>query len=130
MESMTGLAWGAYPAAALLLVGSALAFQGLLRCRAALPHPRSGVMEPLTWMRGFRLTIVGLAVAGVGAAWLWHLGWLLALSLAVGGEEALETSIAIHALRSQAGRTPAGRDGSRCSQEGSNRSHVRMVPAA
>jgi hypothetical protein len=25
--------------------------------------------------------------------------WLLALSLAIGGEEALETSIAIHALR-------------------------------
>ena len=76
--------WGSYPAAALLALGLALALRGLQRCRAALPHPRAGAMQPLTWMRGFRLTIFGLAAAGAGAAWLWQLDWLLALSLAIG----------------------------------------------
>jgi len=92
-------------AALLAALGLALAWRGLRLCRAALPRPRSASMQPLTWMRGFRLTLFGLALAGVGAAWFWHLGWLLALSLAIGGEETLESSIAIAALRAQSRRT-------------------------
>ncbi len=106
MDGVMHLAWDSYPAAALLVLGLALAVRGLQRCRVALPRPRSGAMQPLTWMRGFRLTVFGLALAGAGAAWLWGLDWLLALSLAIGGEETLETSIAIGALRTQP--RPAG----------------------
>jgi hypothetical protein len=63
-----------------------------------------GVNHPeksLRWMLGFRQVMIGLAVIGVGAAWWWQLGWLLALALIIGGEETLESSICIFALREQ-----------------------------
>jgi hypothetical protein len=101
MDALIELGWTQYGAAALLALGVALALRGLHRCREAFPRPRSASMQPLAWMLGFRLTIIGLALVGAGAAWLWGLPWLLALSLAIGGEETLETSIAISALRAQ-----------------------------
>jgi hypothetical protein len=101
MDALMGPGWTPYAAAALLALGVALTVRGLRWCRAAFPRPRSASMQPLTWMLGFRLTIIGLALVGAGAAWLWGLPWLLALSLAIGGEETLETSIAISALRAQ-----------------------------
>ena len=52
----------------------------------------------LTWYRGFRLSVVGLALAGIGAAWAWQQTWLLVLALAIGGEETLEATIAIFGL--------------------------------
>lgn len=113
MEGFTTLAWGSYVAASLIALGLALAFRGLRHCRTALPRPRSESMQPLTWMRGFRLTLFGLAVAGIGAAWLWQIEWLLLLSLAIGGEETLETSIAISALRAPAASMTGGRVGPR-----------------
>ena len=119
MDGVLQLTWGSYAGAALLALGPVLAFRGLRRCRVDLPRPRSGAMQPLVWMRGFRLTIFGLALAGVGAAWLWQLDWLLALSLAIGGEETLETSIAISALRAQREPMPSGRGGSRWAHLGS-----------
>jgi hypothetical protein len=54
-------------------------------------------------MEGFRATIIGLALVGIGAAWIWHLPWLLAISLAVGGGETMETSLILFALRHGAG---------------------------
>jgi hypothetical protein len=109
MEGLTTLAWGSYVAAPVMALGLVLAFRGLRHCRIALPRPGSASMHSLTWMRGFRLTLFGLAVAGVGAAWLWQIEWLLFLSLAIGGEETLETSIAISALRAPAASIPGGR---------------------
>ena len=57
-------------------------------------------------MRGFRLTVIGLALAAIAAAWAWQLGWLLVLALAIGGEETLESSI--HAYAIQRGMRPEG----------------------
>jgi hypothetical protein len=101
MEDVLQSGWGSVAAVALLALGVVTAVRGVRRCRDAFPRPRAASMQPLGWMRGFRLTMIGLALAGVGAAWLWDLGWLLLLSLAIGGEETLESSIAIHALRGQ-----------------------------
>ncbi|MGE0539652.1 MAG: hypothetical protein AB7R89_05695 [Dehalococcoidia bacterium] len=94
------LPWHVAGASTLIALGLFLAARGVRRCYLAFPRPHAS-MQPLGWMRGFRLTLIGLAVAGIGAAWLWQMPWLLALSLAIGGEEALESSIAIHALRGQ-----------------------------
>jgi hypothetical protein len=94
------LPWHVVGASTLIALGLWLAARGVRRCYLAFPCPRAS-MQPLGWMRGFRLTLVGLAVVGIGAAWLSQMPWLLALSLAIGGEEALESSIAIHALRGQ-----------------------------
>ena len=98
MDALVHLAWRSYPAA-LMLLGIALTVRAIRTCQVAWRRPLSGSMQPLTWMRGFRLTIIGLALVGVGAAWQWHLGWLLAVSLAIAFEETLECSIAIAALR-------------------------------
>lgn len=101
MDGVPHWDWGNAAAVVLMALGVLTAVRGVQRCRAAFPRPRAASMQPLGWMRGFRLTMIGLAIAGVGAAWLWDLGWLLLLSLAIGGEETLESSIAIHALRGQ-----------------------------
>ena len=50
-------------------------------------------------MRGFRSTVIGLALLGIAAAWTWQLVWLLVLSLAIGGEETFESSIHAYAIR-------------------------------
>jgi hypothetical protein len=98
LSDVVQLPWNVVGGAALIAFGLLMAARGIRRCYIAFPRPNAS-MQPLGWMRGFRLTLVGLAVAGAGAAWFWGMPWLLALSLAIGGEEALETSIAIHALR-------------------------------
>ncbi len=100
-ETLAHLAWRGYPAAGLMLIGACMTASAWRRCRTAWPRPLVDTMQPLLWLRGFRLAIVGLAVIGIGAAWLWQLAWLLALSLAVVAEETLECSIAIAALRSE-----------------------------
>lgn len=99
MGALIELSWRLYPAAALMLAGAWLAVVGMRLERDSVRRPVRDPGKNLTWMRGFRLAVIGLAVAGVGAAWLWHLGWLLALALAIGGEETLESSICIAALR-------------------------------
>ena len=50
-------------------------------------------------MRGFRSTVIGLALLGITAAWTWPLVWLRVLLLAIGGEETLESSIHAWAIR-------------------------------
>jgi hypothetical protein len=101
MTELFHLSWRLYPAAVLIAAGLLLAGTGLRRCLAAWRRPGGGVMQPLTWMGGFRSSVFGLAVAGAGAAWIWQIGWLLALALVIGFEETLETSIAIGALREE-----------------------------
>ena len=99
IDALIELSWRVYPASLLMALGAALALWGL---RTELDGMRRPVRDPakaLTVMQGFRTAVIGLALVGVGAAWTWHLGWLLALSLAIGGEETLESSICIFALR-------------------------------
>jgi hypothetical protein len=110
METLIDLSWRIYPAAALGALGFALLTRGLILLGAGL---RRSIWDPgksLTLMRGGRYSIVGLAIVALGAAWQWHLLWLLILALAIGGEELLESSIVIFALRrgqQMAGRTVA-----------------------
>ncbi len=100
METLTELTWRVYPISALIGLGIGLALWGLLMelngLRGAL-RGDSGKLLP--WIQGFRLSIIGLALVGLGAAWAWQLTWLLVLTLAIGGEETLESSIVIFALR-------------------------------
>ncbi len=86
METLIELPWRGYPISALIALGIGLALWGLLMVvnglRGAL-RGDSGKLLP--WIQGFRLTIIGLALAGLGAAWAWQLTWLLVLTLAIGG---------------------------------------------
>ena len=98
MGGLFGAEAGTYAAAMLMAVGVAIAVLGLRREWDGIRRPLRDPAKVLTWYRGFRLSIIGLALLGVGAAWLWELEWLLVLSLAIGGEETLEATIAIFGL--------------------------------
>jgi hypothetical protein len=98
VTNIVGASWRAYPAAALavtglVLLGKGLWFgfdgsRGLLRDRDALG-----------WMRGFRLAVVGLCLAGIAVAWVGQVLWLFVAAAAIMGEELLETSVIIETLK-------------------------------
>lgn len=98
MDALIELSWRLYPAAVIIAVGIAVATLGLRREIEGVRRPLRDPSKVLTFVRGFRLAIIGLAFAGVGAAWLWQLDWLLVLSLVIGGEETLESTVVIFAL--------------------------------
>jgi hypothetical protein len=50
-------------------------------------------------MRGFRLAVVGLCLTGIGIAWAGQVFWLFVASVGILGEELLETSVIIEALK-------------------------------
>ena len=98
MEGFFSVAWQtcvpwtlAGTGAALLLLGGRAELDGITR-------PIRDPAKVLTWVRGFRLSMIGLALAGTGAGWLLDQTWLIVLSLAIGGEETLESSIIHFAL--------------------------------
>jgi hypothetical protein len=90
--------WQTIAAATLLASGTPLLLLGLWREWDGLRRPLRDPGKVLTWVRGFRLSMIGLALAGSGAGWLFDQTWLIVLSLAIGGEETLESSIMHFAL--------------------------------
>ena len=82
----------------LLALGVPLLLIGFWRECDGLLRPLRDPAKVLTWVRGFRLSMIGLALAGSGAGWLFDQTWLIVLSLAIGGEETLESSIIHFAL--------------------------------
>jgi hypothetical protein len=45
-----------------------------------------------------RLSIIGLCLIALAAAWMWQVGWVAILALIILGEETLETTIMIYGL--------------------------------
>jgi hypothetical protein len=89
--------WPIVPIAVLTLLGLGLVFEAIYaQIRSVAPW--SSTTRLLTWLRGFRLTIIGLALVGVALAWFWGETWLLVLSLGIAGEEIFETSWMISTL--------------------------------
>ncbi|MDZ4278376.1 MAG: hypothetical protein U1B78_04480 [Dehalococcoidia bacterium] len=99
MDALVELSWRAYPAAAIIAAGLALAALGAAGLARGYLLPVRDRSKPIVWVSGFRMAVVGMAVTGLGAAWLWQQVWLLALALAIGGEELLETSFVLYVLR-------------------------------
>jgi hypothetical protein len=97
MEALVDLSWRAYPGGAIMALGVLVFLRGVLTMTNAWRRPLGD--QSLPHMMGFRVMVIGLAIAGVGAAWVWQLVWVLALALIIGGEEVLESSICILALR-------------------------------
>ena len=98
-DTIVELSWRIYPAAAAIAVGTLLASFGAARGIRGIWLPIRDPSKNLTIITGFRLTVIGLAIAGIAAAWAWHILWLLVLSLVIGGEETLESTIHTYALR-------------------------------
>jgi hypothetical protein len=97
MESFLSVVWICIPWA-LLGAGSPLLLAGLVIEVDGITRPLRDPVKVLTWVRGFRLSMIGLALAGTGAGWLLDQTWLIVLSLAIGGEETFESSIMHFAL--------------------------------
>jgi hypothetical protein len=99
MEQHIELPWRIYPATGVALLGLALFVRGLELGLDGIRRPFRDPQKNLTWMLGFRLGVVGLCLVAAAAAWGFEQLWLLLLALAIGGEETLESSICIFALR-------------------------------
>lgn len=89
----------AYLAPALIVAGAAICVAGTRRSLRADRQLKLDPERALGILRGFRIGIFGLCLAGAGIGWLWSIGWLLGISLIICGEEVLESSIGIAALR-------------------------------
>lgn len=127
MEAIIDLPWRIYPASALLAAGSLLALYGAVIQWRGIVMPVRDPDKALTWMRGFRMTVIGLAIAGIAAAWAWHIPFLLALAVIIGAGETFESSIDIFALRRGRRARTAHRPspGSRAWEQESSRSEPR-----
>ena len=97
MEAIAELSWRAFPGGALLAFGLAVFARGVWGMATGLRRPLAE--RPSAYMAGFRTGIIGLAAAGIAGAWVWQQLWVLVLALAIGGEELLESSLALYALR-------------------------------
>ena len=98
-----GVAMAGTMAGVVLMMGGVLLLvRGLRQCGRAFPHPWSASMQPLMWMQGFRRAVAGFALVAIGAG-LWRQApVLIALGVAIGLEETIESSLAIWGLRSGA----------------------------
>ncbi len=81
-----------------MVAGPPLALRGLAQGWSGLRRPVRDPAKVLTFLMGFRQSVIGLALVGIGAAWMWDITWLLVLSLAIGGEETLESTVHIFAV--------------------------------
>ncbi|WP_421864003.1 hypothetical protein [Parvibaculum sp.] len=106
MEAFLELSWRLYPATGLALAGALLVVRGVRAFLRARRHARDPERALLV-ARSFRVAIMGLCFGVFAAAWIAQLGWLLAISLIVLGEEMLETSVMVAALRDGARRERA-----------------------
>jgi hypothetical protein len=135
IETLAHLGLRFYLAFPLMVLGGVLAIWGAKRGLKGLIYAVRGdptQLAPL--MEGFRATMIGLALVGVGTAWLWHLPLLLILSLAIGGGETLETSLILFALRHgshlQLGPPAGKKHGQTCDQTLSHRSAITAATRA
>src|SRR5687768_7696744 len=97
--------WPIVPIIALALVGGGMVVEAIHAQIKSSKVPWSSTTRLLVWIRGFRLTIAGLALVGVALAWWLGEVWLLVLSLGIAGEEIFETSWMISTLERER-RTP------------------------
>ena len=85
-------------AAFLIVVGLVVIVVAIARERRGLARPVTDPLKALALARAFRVAIVGIAMTGVGAGWLWEVRALVVLSIVVAAEEVLETSVVVAAL--------------------------------
>ncbi len=90
---LTDVSWRAYPAAALVLLGGLVFWRAL---SGGLVRRRTAIVERV---EGFRLATLGLVLVGLGAAWIWHLPWLLFLALGIGFVEIRESTAIVTAIK-------------------------------
>jgi hypothetical protein len=99
MDGLIALPWRLYPAVVLMITGAALVVWAVWRDGRALALPVTSPAKGTALVRAFRIAILGLCTTTVGLAWLWQIGWLVLLAVCVAGEEVLETTVVMAAIR-------------------------------
>ncbi len=98
MDAVVDLSWRIYPASLLMAAGLLTALAGWRRELDGIRRSFGDPQKNVTWARGFRRSMLGLALLGTGGAWLSEQLWLLVLTLAICGEELFESTLIIFAL--------------------------------
>jgi len=92
--------WPAAMAVVAIAAGAALLGWALYGDRRALPSKRRA-RQALALLSRFRRAVAGVCLCAAGAGWLLEVSWLWTLALIIGGEEVLESSVMIAALRDE-----------------------------
>ena len=87
--------WASPIAVAVIALGLMLVCRGLRGGRDGGRALLGQRIDMLNRIEGFRLTVFGLVLIGVGAAVIWQAQWLLLLALGIGFVEILESSALI-----------------------------------
>ena len=105
MDTFFNTGWLHYLGIAVMVCGIALFWRGLWGgANGERGLVRRGV-EMVERLEGWRLTLLGLTLTGVGAAWFWDQRWLLVLSLGFGFTELHEATHVLRAWRWDGGGT-------------------------
>jgi hypothetical protein len=91
--------WAPLIAVAVIIIGLMLVWRGLRGGRDGRRALLEQRIDMLHRIEGFRLTVFGLVLIGVGAAVIWRAQWLLLLALGIGFVEILESSALIAVWR-------------------------------
>src|SRR5215218_10632688 len=97
--SQLDLLWTTPIAFAVIAVGTMLMWRGLRGGRGGTQALIGQRIDMLNRIEGFRLTVFGLVLVGIGAALIWQAQWLLLLTLGIGFVEILESSVLIAVWR-------------------------------
>ncbi len=101
--------WASPIAIAVIALGLMLVWRGLRGGRDGGRALLGQRIDMLHRIEGFRLTVFGLVLIGVGAAVIWRAQWLLLLALGIGFVEILESSTLIAVWKSSRRRGAARR---------------------
>ena len=99
MEFLTELSWKMYPSFAMMAIGLAVLLRGASVARRGLSSLMSDPTRMHRFVIGFRVAVIGITIAGLGAAWNWDILWLFVLSLIFGAEELVESTVHLYILR-------------------------------
>ncbi len=91
--------WASRIAVAVIALGLILVWRGLRGGRDGDRALLGQRIDMLHRIEGFRLTVFGLVLIGVGGAVIWRAQWLLLLALGIGFVEILESSTLIAVWR-------------------------------
>jgi hypothetical protein len=92
--------WMSPIAVAVITLGLMVVWRGLRGGRDGERALLGQRIDMLNRIEGFRLTVFGLVLIGVGAAVIWQAQWLLLLALGIGFVEILESSTLIAVWKS------------------------------
>jgi hypothetical protein len=99
MDAFFEWPWRFYPAVAIAVFGALLAVRGLRRHAIARRFAESTMAKPIGHVSGFRLILLGVPLMMASAGWALQQEWLFWIGVIVAGEETLETSMLLAALR-------------------------------